>query len=204
MKLDHVVFAVDDLAGAAEELEADHGLVSVAGGRHPGWGTENRIVPLGESYLELIAVADEREAAAGPFGRWVAGARGARRRPLGWAVRTDELEQVARRLGLPVAEGSRRTAEGELLRWRYAGVERAMAEPCLPFFIEWAAGSPFPGRAGAPRFGVAELRLTGDAAKLEEWLRTHDLPVVMRPGPPAVEAAVLSGPGGEVVLSGGS
>ena len=79
-----------------------------------------------------------------------------------------------------------------------------MAEPCLPFFIEWAAGSPFPGRAGAPRFGVAQLRLEGDAAKLDEWLGTHGLPVVMRPGAPAVEAAVLSGPGGEVVLSGGS
>jgi hypothetical protein len=77
-----------------------------------------------------------------------------------------------------------------------------MAEPCLPFFIEWAAGSPFPGRAASPRFGVAELQLEGDAAELEEWLGTHDLPVVMRPG--AVEAAVLSGPGGEVVLSGGS
>jgi len=40
---------VADLRAAAQELEARHGLVAVEGGRHPGWGTANRIVPLGES-----------------------------------------------------------------------------------------------------------------------------------------------------------
>ena len=49
MKLDHVIVAVSDLATAARELAALHRLDSVVGGRHPGWGTENRIVPLGES-----------------------------------------------------------------------------------------------------------------------------------------------------------
>ena len=60
-----------DLAAAAEEIEARHGLASIEGGRHPGWGTANRIVPLGEAYLELVAVVDEAEAAQSPFGRWV-------------------------------------------------------------------------------------------------------------------------------------
>ena len=200
MKLDHLVFAVDDLAGAAQELESEHGLVSVAGGRHPGWGTENRIVPLGESYVELIAVADELEAAAGPFGRWVAGARGARPQPLGWAVRTDELEQVARRLGLRVAEGSRKTAEGELLRWRYTGVERAMAEPCLPFFIEWEDGVPYPGAVEAPRATIVGLVLDGNADRVAGWLGDHALPIRVIDGPAEVAAVVLSTPAGQIVL----
>jgi hypothetical protein len=204
VKLDHVVFAVGDLAAAARELESRHGLVSIAGGRHPGWGTENRIVPLGESYLELIAVADEAEAAASRFGGWVAAARGARPQPLGWAVRTDELDRFARRLGLLVAEGSRETADGSVLRWRYAGVERARAEPCLPFFIEWAAESTLPGYAGAVHFGVAELQLEGDAEELRDWLGAHDVPLAVRPGEPAVTAVVLRGPRGPLVLSGGS
>ena len=203
MKLDHVVLAVGDLAVAARELEAQHGLVSVAGGRPPGWGTGNRIVPLGESYLELIAVVDEAQAAASPFGRWVAAVRGARPQPLGWAVRPADLDRHARRLGLAIAEGSRRTREGAVLRWRYAGVERALAEPCLPFFIAWALGSPFPGRSGTAGFTVSELRLTGDADALEEWLGPHELPLVVGPGDPALGAVVLEGPGGTVVLSGG-
>jgi hypothetical protein len=105
---------------------------------------------------------------------------------------------------LPVAEGSRQTADGAVLRWRYAGVERARAEPCLPFFIEWAAESPFPGRAAAARFGVEELRLEGDAEELEAWLGPHELPLALRPGEPAVVAVALGGPRGSLVLSGGS
>ncbi len=60
MQLDHILIAVTDLAAAAEELEARYGLASVAGGRHPSWGTANRIVPLAETYLELVAVIDTR------------------------------------------------------------------------------------------------------------------------------------------------
>ena len=62
-ELDHVLIAVADVAAAARELEARHGLTSIKGGRHPGYGTANRIVPLGDSYLELVTVADESEAA---------------------------------------------------------------------------------------------------------------------------------------------
>jgi Glyoxalase-like domain len=67
LELDHVLIAVADLANAAREIEARHGLASVEGGRHPGWGTANRIVPLGETYLELIAVIAGAEAARSPF-----------------------------------------------------------------------------------------------------------------------------------------
>ena len=64
MELDHVLFAVADLAAAATEFESRYGLASVQGGRHDGWGTANRIVPLGDAYLELLAVVDEDEAAS--------------------------------------------------------------------------------------------------------------------------------------------
>ena len=108
-------------------------------------------MPLGESYLELIAVVDEDEAGRSSFGRWiaVAGSSSVRLQPLGWAVRTDRLDDVARRLGLAVGAGSRAGASGRLLTWRLAGVEEAAAEPSLPFFIEWGRETPFPGRAPA-------------------------------------------------------
>src|SRR5687768_15600144 len=47
-ELDHVLVAVTDLAAAARTIEAEYGLMAEEGGRHPGWGTANRIVPLGD------------------------------------------------------------------------------------------------------------------------------------------------------------
>jgi hypothetical protein len=203
VELDHVVMAASDLAAAARRLAA-FGLASIEGGRHPGWGTANRIVPLGDAYLELVAVVDEAEAAKSSFGGWVAGARRGLARPLGWAVRTRELDVVARRLGLTTTAGSRAGGAGRLLRWRLAGIEQAAAEPSLPFFIEWGKGTPLPGRAAAPhRAGalkIAELRLTGDADRLAAWLGAHRLPITVATGAPAVTSVVLTGAPGEVVL----
>jgi hypothetical protein len=204
MELDHVLLAVPDLRAGAREMQARHGLVAVDGGRHPGWGTANRIVPLGPAYLELVAVVDAAEAAETPFGSWVAGVRPGTVRPFGWAVRTDELDAVARRLGLTVAAGSRAARDGRLVRWRLAGIEQAAAEPSLPFFIEWGDGTPLPGRtpaehpAGAAR--IDRLELTGDADRLRGWLGEHDLPVTIAPGPPAVTRLVLAGTAGTIVV----
>ena len=114
LELDHVLIAVDDLAEAAKEVEQRLGLRSVEGGRHPGWGTANRIVPLGTSYLELIAVVEPTELDASPFGAWVADAVSDGRRLLGWAARTDDLDGVAARLGLTILSGSRRAPDGAL------------------------------------------------------------------------------------------
>ncbi len=147
LEIDHVLRAVADLAAAAREMEEHHGLASIAGGRHPGWGTANRIVPLGETYLELVAVVDEVEARQSVFGRWVASGANISGRPIGWAVRAHDIEDVRRRLGLTVRAGSRVTANGDRLEWRAAGMEEAAAEGYLPFFIERGAGTAFPGHA---------------------------------------------------------
>ncbi len=53
--MDHVIVIVHDLDAAASRYYEQHGLASVAGGRHPANGTANRIVPLGTSYIELMA-----------------------------------------------------------------------------------------------------------------------------------------------------
>ena len=128
MDLDHVVIAVRDLAEAADEVER-YGLASIAGGRHAGWGTANRIVPLGATYLELVAVVDADEAAASAFGRWVAGAGPDPIAPLGWVVRTGDIAAVAERLELSVSTGSRPAGDGSLLQWQLAGIDASAAEP---------------------------------------------------------------------------
>ena len=198
VELDHVILAVDDLATAADELARRYGLPSVQGGRHAGWGTANRIIPLGDTYVELIAVVDADEAATSDFGRWVASSNGL----LGWAVRTNDLDATAQRLGLAVGGGSRPTADGSILRWRSAGVEAARDAPALPFFLEWDPSGTHPGRAAAPADATIErIVVRGDADRIASWLGPHDdLPLVVEPGPPELAAVVLVTPRGEIAL----
>ena len=193
--VDHLLIATSDLdaaAAAAEEL----GLPVTAGGRHPGWGTANRIVPLGGTYLELVAVVDAEAAATSAFGCWVAAAPPG---PLGWAVRPDDLDAVARRLGLHVQPGCRAAPDGRALRWRTGGVEHAAMEPCLPFFIAWAPGTPLPGAVGAG-IEVERIDLRGDPGRLEAWLDGAHVPVSIRPGPAAVERILLRAPAGPITI----
>jgi Glyoxalase-like domain len=206
LELDHVIVAVADLRAGAREIEVRYGLTSVEGGRHPGWGTANRIVPLGETYIELVSVVDEAGARESPFGRWVAAARSGRL--LGWAVRTTHLDAVARRLELTVDSGSRTGRDGRLVRWRLAGVEQAAAEPFLPFFIEWGPQTSPPGKMHVThRVGAAKLatvHLVGDADRLAAWLGDGDghPAITVRAGPPTVESIVVTrSSGGEAVIS---
>lgn len=57
IRIDHVIVAGRDLA----QLEAAFvrlGFFVTGGGKHPHLGTHNRIIILGEGYLELLAIAD--------------------------------------------------------------------------------------------------------------------------------------------------
>jgi hypothetical protein len=201
--IDHVLLGVADLDEAAHQLAGAYGLATSGGGRHPGWGTANLIVPLGDSYLELVTVVDPEEARTSDFGRWIASMLGDGP-STGWVVRTDDIAGTAHRLHLDVAEGSRRTASGSVLRWRLAGVGEAAASPWLPFFIEWEPGSPYPGAADVrhPVGGVSlrELRVAGDGAALMGWLGTDELPVLLSDGDAGPTAVVLATDAGDVVV----
>src|SRR5204863_3015141 len=96
--VDHVLLPVADLEVGAQRFYERFGLKGIPGGRHPGLGTANRIVPLGLQYLELIAVVDETEAAASRLGRRVAAAAAAGRTFSDWALRTEDLESLRRKL----------------------------------------------------------------------------------------------------------
>jgi Glyoxalase-like domain len=204
VELDHVLIAVADLGEAAQEMHLRHGLCSVEGGRHPAWGTANRIVPLGDSYLELVAVVDPATATTSAFGRWVASGASTTAHPIGWAVRTSQLDEIAQRLDLPVHAGSRTTAAGDELQWRSAGIDEAAAEPSLPFFIQWAPQTVLPGRAsvrhpaGAAR--ISRLVLDADPGRLTGWLGAHHLPLVVREGKPAVASIYVSSETVETVI----
>lgn len=112
LRLDHVVFAVPDLDEAAVRFRERFGLDSTEGGRHEHWGTANRIVPLGDQYVELVAVVDRESAAGSGFGRAVVDRAEAGDGWITFAVATEDLDGVAERLGLEVGSGSRTRPDG--------------------------------------------------------------------------------------------
>jgi hypothetical protein len=205
MWIDHVIYAVEDLDAAARALAEREGLGSVPGGRHEGWGTHNRIVPLGDSYLELIAVADSEEAEGSEFGRAVLRGLTEDRPLVGWVVATDDIDAVANRLGLEVEKKSRETADGSTLSWRLAGLEQATDTGALPFFIQWdVPEEQRPGAADAshdsdPR-GIAWVEVTGDPDRMRDWLGDADLPVRVTDGQPALSAAAIATAVSEIVI----
>ena len=150
-------------------------MVSIEGGRHQGHGTANRLVPLGENYIELLAVVAPEEAKTSVLGTWALNGAAV---PGVAAVclRTDDFDVVCGRLGLQPTPMSRVTPDGVVLDWRLAGMSQAFAHR-LPFFIQWdIAEDLHPGRidvehpAGEVRLERVTMR--GDAthiARLRQW-----------------------------------
>lgn len=197
--IDHVVLAVSDLDGAGERLRREHGLTSRPGGDHARWGTTNRIVPLGDTYLELLAVRDPGVAARSQLGRALTELVGdGRDRWFAWCVSTsaDDLEVIAARLGLTIEPGSRARPDGVELRWRSAGLDDPRRDPGLPFFIAWH-GPPdaHPGRAAAGVAGrLTAVELGADGDRLRDWLGDAEgtLPTSIVDAPAGLRAVELT------------
>ena len=183
MRIDHVIYATNDLDAAAMRVESELGLTVVAGGRHEGHGTRNRIVPLGGGYLELMAVADAEEAVASPIGSALRARLTAQGDGLfAWAVAVESVERVADRLGLPITAVSRQGMTARLV-----GVAEALPNPVLPFFIERDEGIADPG-AGGEAGGITWLEVAGDRDALARRLGGGQLPVTVVVGSVGVVA----------------
>lgn len=205
LRVDHVIYAVGDLEAAGRHFYEEFGLASVEGGRHPGWGTANRIVPLGDSYLELIAIVDREEAALSDLGRAVSRALDAHKPLVGWVVATDDLEAVSQRVRLVVSHGSRTKPDGTTLNWRLAGLASSLQTGALPLFIEWQGPDELhPGRAkvehrSIPR-GFAWVEVASDGEPLRSWLGDFDFDLRIVDGEPGLSAAAIATDAGEVLL----
>ncbi|MDQ3128189.1 MAG: VOC family protein, partial [Chloroflexota bacterium] len=137
--IDHVVLACADPDATATELGDRLGLAATGGGRHDALGTWNRLVWLGDSYLELVAVFDPDLAGRSWLGRPVLAALERGGGLVTWAVAVDDLDEMLRwappDAGLvgPL-QGERRRPDERLVRWRLAHPTALSA--MAPFLIE--------------------------------------------------------------------
>lgn len=211
--LDHLVVAAATLADGEAWCERTLGVTPGPGGRHPLFGTHNRLLKIASeafplAYLEIIAIDPE----APPPGRrrWFGldgldgldGSGGPRL--IHWVARTDAL--VAQRqalvdLGLdpgPAIAASRDTPQG-LLAWqilvRDDGTLRCGG--ALPTLIRWQGRHPADAMA-ASGVVLKSLTLSGLPPRAAEVLDLRGIALSSAAGP-ALQA-VLSTPRGDVTL----
>jgi glyoxalase-like protein len=142
--IDHVILGINDLERGVREFESRTGVTPKRGGEHPGRGTQNALVALGNGrYLEILAPAALQPTAA----QREAAVNHAELTLVGWALHTSDIGALVssvRRAGFDVEEpmpGSRRTPDGALLAWQSASIDQLGV---TPFFIEWSKDTPHP------------------------------------------------------------
>ncbi len=162
LTLDHVLVGIADLDEGIRLLTALTGVAPARGGRHPGRGTQNALLSLGDrTYLELIAPVE----GSTPQGSMQLLARLHQLTPIGWAVGTRHLEATINRLqaaGLHVGApqpGSRVRPDGRRLEWRTAELE--IAGDLKPFLIEWSATTVHPATDSPPGCTFESLAILG-------------------------------------------
>ena len=200
--LDHLVYAVPDLAGAVERFEAQTGLRPAAGGRHLGLGTRNYLVRLGPAaYLEMIGLDVEHPPMPGvgvPFG--VDRLRAPRL--LTWAAQPVDLDAALSQfaaLGADLGAAramSRRTPAGELLQWRLATGFPLPFGGVVPFLIDWGSAVHPAADADVPTAPLVAFTATHpDPAAVTRVLAGVGLTLPVTAGPVAL-TAVLDTPRG--------
>ena len=202
--IDHVLIACVDPDSAALELEAAVGLRASSGGRHEAHGTFNRLIWLGNSYIELMGVFDDGLAASSWWGRHAlhvlsnARTAGESGGYMGLVLASDDLAADADRvrglgsgLGEPEA-GRRRRPDGRDVRWTLSHADAPDPDLGLLFLIEhdttaaeWTAEEIAERQAAAhPMDGPAQLvRLEVPVATMNlATMRVHrDVGVAFRP-----------------------
>jgi len=181
LTLSQIIFGVNDLDAATARFRA-LGFDVLDGGVHPGVGTANRVIPLGAQYLELLGVVAPDLARGSEYGRALLRAIAEGDRLVRWSLRTDAIEDVAARLRIAVEHRKRLRPDGVLLTWRAAGLEWALADATMPFFMQWDHAEQYPGAMPArhPNGARAVTALSvapRDMTQFRRWVEGADAPL---------------------------
>jgi len=161
-QMDHLMVAIRSLPDGIAEFERLTGIKAVVGGKHPGRGTENALVSLGDgSYLEIIAPQAD---APQLFADYEPMRKLDRLTIFTWAVGVSDATAAAAALtsaGLsvtPPQPGARVTPAGERLEWTtFALTDRSIG--VAPFFIQWGAGTKHPSTTSPGGCSLSSLKV---------------------------------------------
>src|SRR4051812_16907919 len=150
---DHVLIGAADLDAAIAWFEERSGVKPMRGGSHPGRGTRNALVSLGNlHYLELFTPDPAQHVTSDELTRLSKLTSPA---PIGWAAHTEDIEAIRRRATAARLKftgptpGSRQRPDGRTLHWSSLNLADG-STGLVPFFIQWGADSLHPS-ADAPK-----------------------------------------------------
>lgn len=191
---DHIAISASTLAEGVAHVEAALGVTLAGGGQHPHMATHNRLLNLGDLYLEVIAADPAQPRPAWP--RWFDLDRfSGPPRLTNWVARCDDLAAAIALsppgIGTPVA------LQRSDFRWQMAVPANGILpfDGAFPALIRWE-GTAHP----APRLPDAGVRLVAldithpDAAALTKALqgRISDARLRLHAGPRAMQASFLT------------
>jgi hypothetical protein len=201
---DHMILGVDDLERGIAFMEERTGVRATFGGVHPGRGTQNALLGLGERrYLEIMA-PDRKQAklTQHPEIREMHEPR-----LVGWAAHTDDIVAIVKRAGeaglggIGPTDGSRVRPDGKTLRWKLFNLKDDQGG-LLPFFIEWSRSSVHPAVDAAS--GCELTRLAAATAHPDELAAACSklgMEMIVERGERARLRARIAGPKGETELT---
>lgn len=197
LAFDHIAISAERLEEGVAAVEAALGVALAGGGQHPHMATHNRLLGLGDLYLEVIAADPSAPRPAWP--RWFdldhfSGPP----RLTNWVARTDDL--AAALAAAPPCTGTPVALSRGNYRWQMA----VPADGKLPFdgafpaLIQWQP--PHHPTQALPDSGLRLTRLEishPQANALRAALSLSDPRVIILPGPTKELRASFSTPHGE-------
>jgi hypothetical protein len=202
--LDHILLGCSDLDRGIQLVEENTGVRAAVGGVHPGRGTRNALLSLGERrYLEIIAPDPKQsEIVHYPQLRSMTDPR-----LIGWAVHPPDIAAVAKHLRenkiafTGPDDGSRKRPDGRVLTWRTVNLADDR-HGLLPFFIEWSAETVHPSADAAKGCTLDYFEvMSADPEELASTFKRIGLDVPVERSDKARLRALITGPKGDLGLT---
>jgi hypothetical protein len=181
--VDHILLGVPNLDAGMAAFEQATGVKPARGGTHPGRGTRNALVSLGNgTYLEIIAPQEQPDATTDMVKELQALSSP---KLIGWAERVDvaSARNALERGGFTLSEsrpGSRVTPGGARLDWTTFDIVTPRIS-AAPFFIEWGKTTTHPSITSPSGCTMAAFEVTDpNADALNRMLKATDMSMPAR------------------------
>jgi hypothetical protein len=203
-RLDHLLFGIADLDRGITWMQEKTGVKATIGGTHPGLGTRNALISLGNlQYIEIISL-DPMQKRLGPTAARVHDLTAPQL--ITWAASTrdiDALCQQAQAAGYEIEgpiPGQRMKPDGTMLKWKTAKLITSLGD-MVPFFIEWENGVTHPSQDSATgcKLEVFEVEHP-QADQVRKMLSVFGMKETIAPSSESRLKAILSTPKGRIEL----
>lgn len=200
LTFDHIAISASTLQDGVDWVEAALGVTMAGGGKHPLMGTHNRLLGLGDLYLEVIAVDPEAAPPAHP--RWFDLDRfTGPPRLTNWVARSDDM--AADLATAPAGTGIPLSLSRGDYRWKMAVPPDGILpfDGAYPALIQWL--TPLHPTQSLPDSGLRLIALTirhPQAETLRAALNLHEPRIILEEGPVKLLSATFETPNGERTL----